>query len=638
MAGSKTGSVRLAPIALFTLAALAAPAPQAAAQTIEQLRNLSIEELAAVQVSSVAKSSQPLSDAPAAIYVISHDDVVRAGARTLPEMLRLAPNLEVAQLSPSTYAITARGFNVFNNASQPNKLLVLIDGRTVYSPLYGGVFWDMQQVSPENLERIEVISGPGGTLWGANAVNGVINVITRGSAQAQGGSVGIGGGNTGYGADFQYGGRIDENLTYAVHAEGSRFYGFKRADGSKAHDGWSDPQGGFRLDWTPDQDAISLSGEISNQQEALNDVVGGGDVTASWRHNMADGSSFQLLTYFDRMKRYAGSGQGGFGVDTYDVEAQHNLSLLGWNDIVWGAGARFFSYSIENTALQLVPDHRDLHYVDIFAQDTIALSDRLKLILGLKLEDEPYSGVEPMPNARLAWKATDKLLLWMAASRAVRSPTPIDEDLREYFGGRDIFNGSPQFRPELITAYEGGARVEIGSFADLSASLFYNDYSDLRSLEFAPPGSASLVVWGNHVGGDSYGAELWADAHVASWWRLRAGFNSLRENLDIRTPGEIGGLGFIADDPAYQASLRSSMDLTDDVAFDAALRRVGPLHHPAVPGYTEMDLRLAWAATPNLELSLSGTNLLHSYHLEFFETGQSDRIPRSYYLASRWRF
>ena len=624
--------------AAILLLTAALPARPLFAQSVEQLRELSIEQLANVEVSSVSKSSEPLSDAAAAIYVISHDDIMRSGARSVPEMLRLAPNLEVAQLTPTSYAISARGFNVGDNAALSNKLLVLIDGRSVYTPMFGGVYWDMQEVPPEAVERIEVISGPGATLWGANAVNGVINIITRKSADLQGGSVGIGGGNLGWGADFRYGGRLAEDLTYAVHAEGSRFYSYKDPNGHDAHDGWTNPQGGFRVDWTPGGDAVSLEGNVADQSETPDDFITGRNVTASWQHQMAGGASFQLLAYYDQIKRYPGEGQGGFSVDTYDVEAQENLALGSWNSVVWGIGERAFSYSIENTALQIVPDHNTLNIADIFAQDTMSLSNSVKLTLGVKVEDEPYTGVEALPDARLSWKATDSLLLWSAVSRAVRTPTPVDEDLREFVGPVDIIAGSHSFRPEVVTAYEAGTRVEGWPGASLSLSTFYNSYDNLRTLELAPPGSPGFLTWGNRMKGDVYGAELWGDLHLTDWWRLRAGVNWQHEDLRFAPGSGLGGLALVADDPTYRASLRSSMTLGDGVAFDAALRTVGPLPHPAVPAYTELDLRLGWAVTSSWDLSLAGNNLLHPYHLEFIEVGQSDRIPRSVWLDSRWRF
>jgi len=287
-------------LAFATLAVMAALAPPAAAQTLQQLQGMSIEDLGNVQVTSVAKASEPLGDAPAAIYVISHDDIIRSGATTIPEMLRLAPNLEVAQLNSTSYAISARGFNVGDNASLSNKLLVLIDGRSVYSGMFGGVYWDMIQVLPENIERIEVISGPGATLWGANAVNGVINIITRNSSQTQGGVLTLSEGNYQRGASVQYGGRLAPDLTYRVHLSIADFSAYPTSSGQSANDGWYKPQGGFRVDWNPPNDSLSVQGDLFTATEQPDGFIRGHDVETTWQHKFNDGSSLQLLAYYDR--------------------------------------------------------------------------------------------------------------------------------------------------------------------------------------------------------------------------------------------------------------------------------------------------------------------------------------------------
>ncbi len=609
------------------------------AQSVEELRNLSIEDLANIEISSVSKSAEPLGDAPAAIYVIGHDDIVQSGAHSLPEILRMAPNLEVAQINATDYAISARGFNVGDNASLSNKLLVLIDGRSVYTPLFGGVYWDMQQVPPEEIERIEVISGPGATLWGANAVNGVINIITRKAADTQGGLLTLGGGNLLRSASLQYGGRIDQDLTYRVHAEGFDASALDTPGGHNAHDGWSKPSGGFRVDWAPAGDTVSLQGDIFHAQEDPNGSVGGRDLFASWQHQLEGGSTLQLQAYYDKESRYVDDGGGGFFIDTYDIELQHSFTLGSWNSIVWGAGERVFSYEFENTALQLQPAGRTLNLANIFGQDTLSLSDRVKVTVGLKIEDEPYTGVEPMPSIRASWKVADSTLLWAAISRAVRSATPVDRDLREFAGPEDFLNGSEQFQPEKLTAYEAGTRMQLSPRASFSISTFYNVYDDLRTIELSPISGFLPLEFGNRMGAIVYGVEAWGDYRVTDWWRLSAGFNIQHEHLRF-LPGASGiaGLAFVANDPNHQASLRSSVNLGGGVTWETALRYVGKLHHPGLPDYGELDLRLAWAATESIDVSISGDNLLHDRHAEFLEDGQSDEIPRSFFLETRWRF
>jgi iron complex outermembrane recepter protein len=631
-------SVSLAALTLAVVG-LVIPASNAAAQSVEQLRDLSIDQLANIEISSVSKSNEALSDAPAAIFVISHDDIMRSGAATLPEMLRMAPNLEVAQLSPTSYAISARGFNAGLNASLSNKLLVLVDGRSVYTPLFGGVYWDMQGVPPEDIERIEVISGPGATLWGANAVNGVINIITRKSADTQGGVLEVGGGNLARTASLQYGGQLAQDLSYRIHAEGSDYSQFQTPEGHDAHDGWSKPSGGFRLDWTPPGDTVSLQGDIFHAQEDPDGSVGGRDLVATWQHQLDGGSSLQLLAYYDKESRFEDNGAGGFEIDTYDIELQHSFALGGWNAIVWGAGERAFSYELENTALTLLPATRTLNLANIFAQDTISVTDRLKLTLGLKIEDEPYTGVEPMPSARVSWKAIDSVLLWGAVSRAVRSATPIDRDLHEFLGPTDYLDGSRNFQPEILTSYELGTRVQASSRASFSISSFYNIYDDLRTIGMTAGNPLGIpLFFNNQAAALVYGVEVWGNYSVTDWWRLSAGFNIQHEHIHFIGNGGLGGLGFVADDPNHQASLRSSIDFGGGVTWDATLRYIGALHHPALPDYGELNMRLGWKVTPAVEVSVAGSNLLHAHHAEFFEDGESDQIPRSFFIDTRWRF
>ena len=634
----RTNFRRLIPGGLLVAALLFQTNPSFA-QSVEDLRDLSIEELANIQISSVSKSVEPLGDAPAAIFVITHDAIIRSGANSIPEMLRLAPNLEVAQLNATSYAISARGFNVGDNASLSNKLLVLIDGRSIYTPLFGGVYWDMQEALPENIERIEVISGPGATLYGANAVNGVINIITRNSAETPGGLLTLGGGNLERSASLQYGGRITQDLTYRVHAEGFEYTPYKLPGGKNANDGWSKPQGGFRLDWTPPGDTVTLQGDLFTVAEDPNGFLKGQDLSLSWQHALDGGASLQVQGYYDKEARYIDNGGGGFSLTTYDLSVQHSFSLGGWNSMVWGIGERSFSYNFLNTALQLVPPQRTLNLANIFGQDTIALNDRLKMTLGLKLEDEPYTGVAIMPSARLSWKITDDTLLWGAISRAVRAPTPIDEDLREYGGSVDFLNGSSQFRPEVLTAYETGIRVQVSPNATLSVSTFYNIYDDLRTIELSPTSGFLPLQFGNLLRGTVYGLEAWGNYRLTEWWRLSAGLNVQRERFHY-LPGSsaIAGLAFTADDPNMQASLRSSMNLGEGVTWEADLRYTGRLPHPVVAAYAELNMRLNWKVSPSLELSLSGSNLLHPRHREFLEDGQTDEIPRSFFVEARWRF
>jgi iron complex outermembrane recepter protein len=633
----------LRPIKHLSVAAVMAavaiqPIAPAWAQSLEQLRNLSIEELAKVEVISVSKTSERLSDAAAAVYVISHDDIIRSGATTIPEILRLAPNLQVAQINATTYAISARGFNVSNNASMSDKLLVLVDGRTVYTPLFAGEYWDMIHVLPEDIDRIEVISGPSGTLYGANAVNGVINIITRHSAETQGTFLEAGAGNREWGGAAQYGGRIGDKLTYRAYVDGYHFGPTRNIGGGDAEDAWSRPQGGFRLDWSPGNDLVTAEGDIFSASQEPHLLVQGHDLIANWQHRMEAGSSFQLQGYYDYARRWGDNPGGGFAVSTYDLNAQHQFNIGSRNQIVWGAENRVISYTIHNTpTLVFEPAQRVLDLADVFVQDTISVTPTVKIIPGLKIESEPYTGIEPLPSLRVSWKPIEQVLLWSAVSRAVRADTPVDRDIIEKIGTTPILDKSFNFQPETLTAYEIGTRVQVTSQLSFSLSGFYNVYDDLRSIEITP-GTVLPLRWGNQASGLVYGLGFWANWRITDWWSLGPGFNIQHEHLRFK-PGssQLGGLAFIANDPNHQASLRSSMNIGPVVTWDAFLRYVGRLHTPPLADYAELDMRVAWKVTPQLELSLSGFNFLHAHHQEFV-AGAATAIPRSFLVDARVKF
>jgi len=609
------------------------------AQSVEELRNLSIEELANVEVTSVSKTSERLSDAAAAVYVITHDDIIRSGATTMPEILRLAPNLEVAQINAYTYAVSARGFNVANNASMSDKLLVLVDGRTVYTPLFAGEYWDMIHVLPEDIDRIEVISGPSGTLYGANAVNGVINIITRHSAETQGTFLEAGAGNKQWGGAAQYGGRVGDNLTYRAYVDGYRFSPTRNIGGGDAEDAWSRPQGGFRLDWNPGNDLVTAEGDMFQASEEPGASIQGRDFIGTWQHRFADSSSLQVQGYYDLAKRYTDNNSGGgFRVDTYDLSAQHQFNLGAQNQIVWGAEDRIISYEIQNTAsLVFEPAGRTLNLADVFVQDTISVTPTLKIIPGIKIENEPYTGIEPLPSLRVSWKPIDQVLLWSSVSRAVRADTPVDRDLIEKVGGTPILDKSFNFQPETLTAYEIGTRVQATPQLSFSLSGFYNVYDDLRTIE-TTPGTFLPLRWGNEADGIVYGVEFWASYRITDWWSIGPAFNIQHEHFRFK-PGsaQIGGTTFIANDPNHQASLRSSMNIGPVVTWDAFFRYVGRLHSPPLADYAELDTRLGWKVTPQLELSISGFNLLHAHHQEFVADAATT-IPRSFLVDARLKF
>ena len=621
---------------------IAAPAVALDSST-SALKSLSVEELMNIDVTSVSKTAAPLSTAPAAIYVITHEDVIRSGATSIPEILRLAPNLQVMQISPSNYTITARGFSG-NSADQnfSDKLLVLIDGRSVYSPLYSGVYWDAQDVLLEDIERIEVISGPGATLWGANAVNGVINIITRHSTDTQGGDVAAAGGNLEKNAAARFGGRLSDDATFRVYAKGFERGALDLPSGSSADDGWSKTQVGFRTDWTPPANTVTVQGDVyranENQSDTTDLSIAGANLLARWQRQFAADSALQVQAYYDETQRFNSGGGGAFVLNTYDLELQHSFVLGGANNVVWGAGERVSRYEITNTAaLLFLPDRSTLSLANAFIQDTIALAPSLKLTLGAKLEDDPYSDTTPLPNARFSWNVSDSSFLWSAVSRAIRSATPFDRDVVEYLGSTLFLTGGGTFKPEKLTAYEIGYRGQPTARLSLSVSTYYNSYDDLRSIEFDPRTLLPLH-WGNLMDGHTYGAEAWANYQASDWCVVTLAFTQLYESLGFK-PGssQLLGVAQAGDDPSHQAHLRSSMNLTSNLTLDGDLRYVSTLPNPRVNAYEELNARLGWHISKQWDAAISGRNLLHARHQEF-TAPPSDIISRSVMLEARWHY
>jgi len=626
-------------LALFSLGALPA---QAGVTAPTSLSALSIEELGEIQVTSVSKRAESVNQAPSAVYVITHDDIIRSGAASVPEILRLAPNLQVTQTSSSNYVITARGSNGAPAAQNfSNKLLVLIDGRSVYTPLFSGVYWDMQDVLPQDIDRIEVISGPGATLWGANAVNGVINITTRKSSETQGGFAQVRLGNQRREANLRLGGRAGEALTWRVYARTFEADDTYRPAGPRNNDHWSKPQVGFRLDWSPTtNDLVTVQGDAYHGFEAQPGAqaqnISGNNLTARWSRTLNERSALQAQVYYDHVRRGGEVDGSGFYVDTFDLDVQHSLTLGARHQIVWGGGFRSSRYRIRGTAsLQFSPARRNLTLSNLFLHDTIALTSTTRLVLGVKLEDDPYVSPEVLPNARLSWSPSSALTLWAAASRAVRSPTPFDRDVVEILNGQTFLTGGSDFQPERLTAYEAGMRVRVSHRASFALSTYYNLYDDLRSIEIAPGGFLPLR-WGNQMRGRASGVEFWSDYQALPWWRLSASLTVMDERFRFKAgASRILGLAQAGNSPKYQASLKSAMNLGEKVTLDAMLRYVSALPDPRVPAYVELNGRIGWNLTERVQISVVGQNLLHKRHVEYV---QGAAIPRSVMVDLQWRF
>ena len=624
----------VAPAALGLI--LAAGAARADA-TLSDLSALSIEELANVPVTSVSRRPQPLSQAPASIYVINQDDIRRTAGTSIPEILRLAPNLQVARLNSASYGISARGFN--HSTATSNKLLVLMDGRTVYSPLFSGTFWDAQHTMLADIDRVEVISGPAGTLWGSNAVNGVINITSKNSRETQGTLVDARAGSLQDNLSARHGGMLGTNTSYRVYATGIHNRALSRVDRLASHDGWSNLQGGFRADWADATDTATLQGDLYRGKgevvpgQIANTMIAGQNLMASWSRQMEDRSTFKLQAYYDHARRTALSGIRAT-VDTYDISTQYDFAMGETQTIVVGGGYRLTDdLFLGGPATSfLSPARKSLGLGNVFVQDTITLNPALSLTLGVKLEHNDYTGAEFMPDARLAWRASDTSVVWLSAARAVRTPSRFDTELF----ATTTFAGGAGFVSEDLLAFELGYRGQPLSDVSVSVSAFFNIYDDLRTVEATTPTVFPLMIK-NGMDGNTYGAAAWGTYAATDWWRLKAGANVLRKELHLK-PGsrDFFGVAFAGNDPSFQFQAQSDMDLGQDVNFNVSLRSIDALASPRVGAYTEADAKISWRVVDNLQLSLAGMNLLHERHVEFINGSLPPlAIPRSVYLSAQ---
>jgi len=601
------------------------------------LADLSLEELSNIEITSVSKRAERLSDAAASVFVITADDIRRSGARRLPDALRLAPNLQVVQASASQYAISARGFD--NNS---NKLLVLIDGRSVYTPLFAGVFWDAQDVMLEDVERIEVISGPGGTLWGVNAVNGVINIITRSAAATQGGLVPAGIGNREADGAFRYGGPLGAEGHYRVYGMYFDQYHTMTEAGTTKDDAWHKSQAGFRIDWSRAGDSLTVNGNGYEGTEgqplpgviALNPLtlplgdisISGANLTARWDRALEAGSSLSVQSYFDRTQRDVPPSFSET-LDIFDLQLQHSLHPLGIHAVVWGGEFRYGMDRVTNATFLFpgtakpffgfVPADVNQRWPSLFAQDEITLRQDLRLTIGARLERNDYTGTEFLPSLRLAWKVAPEHLLWTAASRAVRAPSRVDRDSYVPAEPPFLLAGGPDYRSEVANVYEIGYRGQPAARLSYSLTVFHTDYDHLRSQEIAPSGT--FEYFSNQMQGNTTGIETWGTFQAAETWRLSAGLSALRERLTLR-PGSTDTLDLNAQqgrDPTHTWMLRSSFDFPYRTQLDAIVRRVSGLSDPAVSAYTTVNLRAGWRVRRDLELSVTGENLFYGGHAEF---------------------
>ena len=609
----------------------------------KMLKSLSIEELMNIEVTSVSKRPEKLQETASAIQVITQEDIRHSGVTSVPEALRLATNLQVAQVNASQWAISARGFNNV----LANKLLVLIDGRVVYTPMYAGVFWDVQNLVLEDIDRIEVISGPGGTLWGANAVNGVINIITKRAQDTAGlyAEAAAGTELPGLGS-LRYGNAISEHLSYRVYSTAFKRGNTTFPDSIQANDNWKMIQGGVRFDWSPNENNIVTC--QGNLYDGRPDPDSGQPVAASgnnfitrWNHVFSERSDVQVQLYYDQTWR---DFRNNFTEDlkTYDIEGQHRLQINSMHEFVYGGGFRAMAHEVENLELfAFLPSEKDLFLFNIFAQDNIQLiPDKIRLVAGLKVEHYTYSDFQFQPNLRLSWTIKEGQTVWHAVSRAVKNPSRLD---REFY--LSIFPGFPfivghEAKPEYLTAYELGWHSQATTALSFSLSSYYNRYDNIRGVSPRDPNTSFPVIFNNSVEGNTYGAEVSFTCQVNTWWRLRGGYNFLKKELSIKKGmTDTNNASAESDDPTHQALIQSIMNLKDKFELGAVIRYVDELPHQNVPEYIGVDVRLSWKIIPNLQLSLVAQNLLDDAHPEFVPSSPAPReIERSGYLKIACRF
>jgi iron complex outermembrane receptor protein len=653
----------------------------ASAQNLPDVTAMSVEDLMNVQVTSVSKRSQKLADAAAAIFVITQEDIRRSGATSIPEALRMVPGLQVARIDENKWAITSRGFN----GRFANKLLVLIDGRSVYTPLFSGVYWNIQDVMLEDVDRIEVIRGPGATLWGANAVNGVINIITKSAKSTQSALASAGGGTETRGSGgVRYGGTLNKDTYYRAYAK--YFNVGPSTDpytGRRADDKWDAVRGGFRTDWTPaGADSLTVQGDMhrSGYGETLTiplldapysstfpnkGSISGGNLLGRWNHAFAN-SSTSLQMYYDRTNITENSLFTDHQ-DIFDIDFQHTFHASESQEVVWGLGYRSSHDGNDSSSVvSLQPNKLTLNQFSAFAQDEISLFEkRLRITVGSKFEHNGFTGFEVQPNTRLLWTITRNQSVWTAVSRAARTPALTEEGLRlnsavvppgtpqnptPFPTLLSVF-GSRQFKSEDLLAYEAGYRVQVTSNFSTDIAVFYNHYTHLRTAE---PGTPFLettptpihvvapFVAANKMSGGTYGTEFFADWRALPKWRLLSSYSYLQ--MDIRK--DISSLDPTADNPGlvsprHQFYVRSSIDLPKHFEHDLVVRYTDRLPGVNIPSYYSLDTRFGWRPRTGVELSVGSQNLLNRQHLEFlpdFINTSPTEVKRTFYGSVTWRF
>jgi len=659
----------------WILALIVSASPNTWAQKSKDLdlAQASLEDLMNMQVTSVSKRSQKLSSAGAAAYVITQDDIRRSGMTNIPDLLRMVPGVDVARINANTWAISIRGFNY----RYSTKVLVLIDGRTVYTPGFSGVYWDEQDVPLEDIDRIEVIRGPGGTVWGANAVNGVINIITKKATDTQGGLASLGTGSEDNArALVQYGGKLGKG-SYRAFGNYFNVANGQLANGSDSADGWHAIHGGFRSDWDlSQQDTLTVQGDLfgtsegqtvttlfSNQLPAFHTLtgkvaVGSGNILGRWGHTFSNGSETTLQVYYDRVRRLDEASLDT--LNTGDVDFQYHFQIGSRQDVLAGAGYRLTDHNISpGYEITFGTGHRRDSLYSTFLQDQIQLTNSLALTVGSKFEHNDYTGFEFEPSAQLVWTPSDRQTVWTSAARAIRQPSWFDAEskldvatfpLQGNGFGLVQLNGSLASKAETLLDFEAGYRIQASKQLSLDASVFRSRYSRIQTLEPAtpyftfnppPPHLVAPSYWSNLARAHDYGVEFSANWNVTSRWRLSPGFSFLQMKIlmdpsshDTSTAASVG------DSPKHQAQLRSTFNLPHNLEWDTLAYYVGALGIGPVGSYTRLDTRIGWRFKEGVDFSVAGQNLLRPLHFEFLDGLQVNptQAERSVVGRVTWRF
>lgn len=630
--------VALRPFVTVACSVLASMGPVAASAQPQQadsyvardISEMSLEELANVQVTSVTGRPASAQEAAASLFVITGDDIRRSSARSLPEALRLAPNLQVARTSANQWAVSARGFN--NTIG--NKLLVLIDGRTIYSPLFSGVFWDSHEVMLQDVDRIEVISGPGATLWGANAVNGVINVITRSASHTQGTLVLAEAGDDGHQVAARHGGRLGADGAWRAYALQISRDRTELEDGLPRRDEMRKKQVGLRVDWKQADRSATLQGDLYDGRGESRSNLGpdlyGGNLLGRWQQFDRDGSNWQLQAYLDVASR---QDDLIFRDRTRTVDVQFNhVPVVGQqHKLIWGLGYRAADSRTRPTAVaRFDPEQQSLRWSNIFVQNEWAATHKLYVTAGLKAERNIYTGTEWLPTVRASYRLSDTGMFWASASRAVRAPARLD---REFFFPANppfIIAGGPNFRSEVARVIELGYRGQHLPGVSYSATLFHTQYERLRA------GRAAPTFIENRALGHVTGLETWGSVDLHARWRLSGGWVHLSKALSADALSPASSVPNLGNDPKNQWMLRSMATPVDGLELDATLRHVSALPQPAVAAYTVVDVRVGWRLSETFEASLSANNLGNREYTEFSPV-EASRFGRSAVLKLVWR-